>query len=421
MGEYHIVGGNKLCGEIKINGGKNAILPILASVVLNDNVSIIHNVPKISDTYVAIEILESIGCKTNFDNNTLIVDARNVYTHEVPEYLVIEMRSSIIFLGGVLGRFKKCKIGYPGGCELGARPIDLHLKGLKSLGVDIVEEHGFIICTTDKLVGANIYLDFPSVGATENIMLTAVYAEGETVIDNAAREPEIVDLQNFLNSMGAKIKGAGTDKIIIQGIKKLQPSEYTIMPDRIVAGTFLVGAALTDGEIILKDVNFEHLEPILSKLLETGCTFKKYKDSRRISIKPPTTIKAIKKLRTSVHPGFPTDMQPQLMTLLAKAKGTSIFTETVFESRNKHISELVRMGANITLAPDGMTSVIQGVDTFKGAVVSSKDLRGGAALILAGLCAEGKTIVTNSKHVERGYEAIENTIRDLGGNIRFVK
>lgn len=418
MGEYFIKGGNVLSGEVKINGAKNAILPILAAVILNADESIIHNCPLISDTFVSIEILESIGCKINLEGNTLIIDSKCANNFNVPEHLVRELRSSFIFLGGVLGRFGQVKISYPGGCELGARPIDLHLKGLRDLGVKITEEHGFIICVSEKLIGTRINLDFPSVGATENIMLASIFAEGTTTISNAAKEPEIVDLQNFLVAMGADISGAGSDTIIINGVEKLHKVEYSVMPDRIVAGTFLVASAMTKGKILLTGIDSENIYPIVTKMKEVGCTFVTKKN--QIYMEAPQIIKPIERLRTHPHPGFPTDMQPQFMAMLSIAKGTSIVAETVFESRNKHISELNRMGANIILSQDGMTSVVKGVSGLNGTIVTSKDLRGGAALILAGLAAEGETIVLNSNYVERGYEKIEETLKTLGGNIRIL-
>ncbi len=418
MGEYHIIGGKTISGEVKINGGKNAILPILASVVLNGGTSIIHNCPKISDTILAIDILESIGCRAELKGETITVDSSTANEFSVPAHLVRKMRSSIIFLGGILGRFKKVSISYPGGCELGARPIDLHLKALKNMNVKITETDGFINCETTELRGAKINLDFPSVGATENIMLTAVLAKGETIVTNAAREPEIVDLQGFLNAMGAKIKGAGTDTIVIEGVNELRDVEYSCMPDRIVAGTLLVAAAITKGDILLKNVNCEHIIPITSKLRETGCFIKEYKNE--IYLKSPQVIKSVDMLRTLPHPGFPTDMQPQMMAYLTIANGVSIVIETVFESRNKHVSELKRMGANIILSQDGMTSIIKGVDRLNGAIVESRDLRGGAALILAGLAAEGNTRVLNSEYVERGYESFEKTLRKLGVDITLV-
>lgn len=418
MGEYHIYGGNKISGEISIAGGKNAILPILAAAVLNGNISVIHNCPRISDTYVAINILKAIGCEVKVDKNTITVDSRNAGNWEVPVEPVREMRSSIIFLGGILGRFKNVRISYPGGCELGARPIDLHLKGIRQLGAEIIEENGFIVCKAKKLKGARIDLDFPSVGATENIMLTAALAEGTTIIGNAAKEPEIADMQNFLNAMGANISGAGTDNIIIKGVKSLHEVEYTVMPDRIVAGTYLVAAAITKGNILLNNVVPQHLYPITSKLIEAGCDITIEKNL--IYLDAPERLKSIERLRTHPHPGFPTDMQAQFMTLLAISDGTSIVEETVFESRNKHIIELIRMGANIVLLPDGMTSVVKGVSRLNGTTVTSKDLRGGAALILAGLVATGKTIVTHSEFVERGYECIDKDLKYLGADVKLI-
>ncbi len=416
MGEYHIIGGKKLLGEVNIKGAKNAILPIVAATVLNEGISIIYNWPDISDINIATKILEEIGCTVKYEKEALVIDSRQINTEVVPEKLVSKMRSSIIFLGAILGRLNKCTISYPGGCELGARPIDLHLKGLKSLGVNINESNGNIICETKKLEGGKVHLDFPSVGATENIMLASVLATGETIITNPAREPEIIDLQNFLNKMGAKVKGAGTGKIVIKGVKKLQNVEYTVMPDRIVAGTYLVAGGISYGEIILKDVNCEDMASIISKLIEIGCTVNEYKKSNVITLKSPKTIKAVKKIRTLPHPGFPTDMQSQIMTFLTLAKGTSVVSETVFESRKKHVSELIKMGADI-ITGDGMTSIVKGVDKLMGTTVYAKDLRGGASLIIAGLAAEGKTIVKNSYHVERGYENIEKVIQSLGGNI----
>ena len=300
---------------------------------------------------------------------------------------------------------------------MGARPIDLHLKALRLMGASITETHGFIDCEAAHLHGARIHLDFPSVGATENIMLAAVLADGETVISNAAREPEITDLQGFLNAMGAKVRGAGTGTIAIQGVKALHHAEYTIMPDRIVAGTMLTAAAMTKGEITLTDIEPEHLSPIVSKLAETGCTIHEY--DRAITLRAPQVIQPIDCLRTLPHPGFPTDMQSQMMAYLCLAKGTSICIETVFDSRNKHVGELKRMGANIILSQDGQTSVIQGVARLNGAVVAAKDLRGGAALVLAGLVAEGQTVVTHSGHIKRGYEHLAADLSALGAKISF--
>jgi UDP-N-acetylglucosamine 1-carboxyvinyltransferase len=299
------------------------------------------------------------------------------------------------------------------------RPIDLHLKALKRFGARITEDHGYIICEAKRLRGAKINLDFPSVGATENIMLTAVTAKGETILSNAAREPEIIDLQNFLNSMGADVRGAGSGTIVIKGKEKekLHSAEHTVMPDRIVAGTYMAAAAITGGHVTLTNVNTQHLEPVTSKFVEAGCTVREYAD--KITLKAPDRIKPISRLITSPHPGFPTDVQPQFMAMLALANGTSMIEETVFESRTKHVSELIRLGADILVAQDGMTAIVKGVKSLTGATVAAKDLRGGAALILAGLAAEGTTTVTNAKHIERGYEHIEKTLTQLGAKITY--
>lgn len=417
MGEYHIHGGKRLSGDIRITGGKNAVLPILASAVLNNGKSVIHNCPLISDTFISKELLEAIGCKVQMEGSTMVIDSSSANRSDVPEQLVSEMRSSIIFMGGLLGRFNKAKISYPGGCELGQRPINLHLKALRAMGASITEEHGFILCRASRLRGTRISLDFPSVGASQNIMLAAVLADGETIISNAAREPEMLDMQRFLNGMGADITGAGTDTIRIYGVQKLRDVEHTIMPDRIVAGTYLTAAAITKGEIRVTDIEPEHLYPITSKLSEAGCLIRYGK--KEIHLKGPEKIKPIEHLQTHPHPGFPTDMQPQIMTLLSLAEGTSIITETIFESRNKHVAELARMGADITLSRDGTTAFIKGVQRLNSSVVRAMDLRGGAALILAGLSAEGLTVVKDSRHVERGYEKIESALKSLGADIQY--
>jgi UDP-N-acetylglucosamine 1-carboxyvinyltransferase len=401
-----------------VAGGKNAILPILASVVLNGDISVIRNCPRISDTFVAIDILRAIGCEVDFEGDCLTVDSSMASNWIIPEDYVREMRSSIIFLGGVLGRFKEVTIAYPGGCEIGRRPIDLHLKGIRELGAEIVEEHGLIICKAKKLRGARVDLTFPSVGATENIMIAAVLAAGETIISGAAKEPEIVDLQNFLISMGADISGAGGDIIVIKGVTRLKKCEYTVMPDRIVAGTYLAAAAITGGDITLENIVPEHIYSIIARLREAGSEIDI--NGSVLRIKAPERPMAIEELRTLPYPGFPTDAQPQFATLLSIADGTSVVSETVFESRNKHISELARMGANIVTL-NGMTSVIKGVKNLHGTTVTSKDLRGGAALILAGLAAKGKTIVTCSEYVERGYEKIEKDLSELGARISFMR
>lgn len=423
MNYYNVTGGNKLNGETSISGAKNAVLPILAAVILNKSEVEISNCPNISDTLTSIKILESLGCKTHFENNILKVNTEQIVNTEIPTEFAKSMRSSIIFLGGLIGRFKEARISYPGGCELGARPIDLHIKSLKKLGVEIVEEHGYINCSAKKLKGADIVLDFPSVGATENIMIAAVLAEGRTTIINPAKEPEIVDLEKFLNSMGAKITGSGTTKITIDGVAFLKNTKHKVMPDRIVAGTLMIGAAITKGEILLRDILLDDMSQIISALEETGCSFKNYSNNETcdLLIKSPNKINRIKHLTTNPHPAFPTDLQPQLVAYLSVAEGTSIINESIFESRHKHIPELNKMGADIFINNDGKTFVISGGSTLKAAVVESKDLRGGAALILAGLAAEGTTTILGANYIERGYEEIEKTLAFLGADIIYHK
>ncbi len=413
MARYVIEGGKRLEGEICIDGAKNAVLPIIAAAILNGKESVIHNCPNISDVITMVEILRHLGCTVIWNNKTLIINSVNIDRYEVPDNLVRKMRSSIIVLGALLGRFNQGQVSYPGGCPLGARPIDLHLKAFNSMGAYIIEDHGFIICKERVLEGAKIHLDFPSVGATENIMLAAVLAKGTTVIYNAAKEPEIVDLQDFLNAMGAKVHGAGNDTIMIEGVGSLNNVEYTVMPDRIIAGTYLVAGAMCRGEITLTDVNHEHFTAVTSKLRETGCEISLEKD--KIHLKAPKIIKAVDLIRTQPYPGFPTDMQAQFMALLSTAKGTSVILETVFESRYKHAKELMRLGANIQL--EGRVAIIKGVTGLQGATVEASDLRGGAALVLAGLVAEGITEVKNIEHIKRGYRNLVLDLQLLGAKI----
>lgn len=418
MGEYRIVGGKSLSGEVRVGGGKNAILPILAATVLNGGNCVMHDCPKIADTFTSIEILEAIGCRTKWEASTLIVDSSTANCCEVPEKLALKMRSSFIFLGSILGRFGSAKISYPGGCQLGPRPVNLHLNALKEMGVCFKEEHGYVLAQTDKVRGAHISLDFPSVGATQNIMLAAVLAEGETVISNAAKEPEVCDVEKFLVGMGAKVKGAGTDTIVIQGVAELNDVTHVVMPDRIIAGTYLTAAAVTKGSCMLDNVNPKHMTPIIAKLREAGCKIQSTQN--QIYLEAPEVIKSVKKIRTHPHPGFPTDMQPQFTVLLSVADGISIVEETIFASRTKHIDELTRMGADLTLV-NGKIMVVRGVGRLTGATVEAADLRSGAALILAGLCADGQTVVAESKHVERGYESIEGDLSALGAHINYIR
>lgn len=413
MGKYVINGGNKLVGEVSVSGAKNAVLPILAATVIGENKSTILNIPNLRDVEIMESILLNLGCSVKRTGNIMEVESKPLNKVIVPEELVREMRSSIILMGAMLSRTGEVVIGYPGGCEIGPRPIDLHLKALREMGAVIEESHGLLYCKTDGLKGCDIQLDYPSVGATENIILAAVKAKGTTVIRNAAREPEIVDLQNYLNKAGAKISGAGTSVITIEGVKKLKDVTHTIIPDRIVAGTFMVASTITGGDIILNNIIVEHLLGTIAKLKEAGAII--YTNGNTLKILGPRKINSIEMIQTLPYPGFPTDMQAQMMALLSIANGTSIICETVFENRFKHGEELIRMGANIKIF--GRVAVINGVKELTGAKVSAKDLRGGAALTLAGLVAKGTTEVHNIYHIERGYEDFHIILKNLGADI----
>lgn len=412
MSSYIIEGGKKLQGEVKISGSKNASLPIIAASILNGKRTTLYNVPNIEDTKTTLEILKVLGCKVKIANNKIQIDSSGIKTHEIPDKLMRELRSSVILAGALVARFKNATFSYPGGCDIGARPIDLHLDGFRKLGIQIEEDGGYIRCHTDKIIGNDIHLDFPSVGATENIMLAAVLAEGETVIQNAALEPEIVDLQNMLNKMGAKIEGAGTKIIHITGVKHLKELSYNIMPDRIEAGTLLCAVAITGGSVKIVNAIPEHIQPVLYKLEEAGCKIEV--EQNTITLEGPKKIKAVD-IKTMPYPGFPTDMQSVFATMLTVAKGTSVVVENIFESRYKYINELKRMGAKATI--EGKTAVIKGVKKLIGAEVKATDLRGGAALVLAGLVAKGKTEVTNIEYLLRGYENLDKKLNSLGAKI----
>lgn len=416
MDKYRIRGGKRLEGEIKVIGAKNAILPILAAVILTHKPVVLYDFPSLVDVENMLLILTSIGCMVKREDNALIVDPSGINSWIIPDKYVKEIRSSIVMLGAVLARMRKAKITYPGGCEIGQRPINLHLHGLRQLGVAINESHGYLECEAGNMVGTDIHLDYPSVGATENIMLAATRAKGQTVIRNAAKEPEIVDLQDFINSMGGKVYGAGSNTIAVEGVDEFHETEYTVIPDRIVAGTYLAAAAITGSEIVVNNVNIEHIQSIVTKLRETGCMITPY--NRSIRIKAPQRLWAIENTKTYPYPGFPTDAQALLMSALSVAKGTSIITENIFENRFKHVPELVRMGANIRT--EGKIAVIQGVPVLKGAEVTSGDLRGGAALVLAGLKAEGETIVDSIHHIDRGYENLGESLRSIGADIEKI-
>jgi len=414
MSKLIINGGKKLEGEIDIQGAKNAVLPILAASVINGGKNVIYNCPDLRDVTITLEVLNNLGCHTERHEKTLIVDSSGLNSNVIDESLMRQMRSSIIFLGAIIARCKKAIVSMPGGCEIGNRPIDLHLKALKNLGVEISEAHGYINCEAPKLTGANIHLDFPSVGATENVMLAACVAEGTTVITNAAREPEIVDLERFLNHMGAKISGAGTDVIQIEGASKFYGIEHTIIPDRIVAGTYLCAAAITGGNIILRKANPLHIQSIINSLRDAGC--KIYSEKNRIIFTPAKKLEAFSKIRTMPYPGFPTDIQSPFMALSAIADGTSMFVENIFENRFQHVEELCRMGADIKV--DGRVAVVHGVKGLSGAKVVAKELRGGAALVLAGLAAEGTTEVSGTVYIDRGYDKIEKHLSLCGADIK---
>ena len=412
MSKLIIQGGKKLEGEVQISGSKNAALPIIAGTVLIKGKTTLYNVPNIQDVQTMFEIIKDIGGKVIKKNNKIIIDTSKIHTYEIPETLMRKMRSSVILAGAIIGKYKKAKFSYPGGCEIGSRPIDLHLKGFEKLGINIKEEYGEIICEADKIIGTQIHLDFPSVGATENIILASCLADGVTVLTNAAKEPEIEDLVKFLNKAGAKIKGAGTDRVEIIGVKKLTEVSYNIMPDRIEAGTYLVAGAITGGNIKVTNLNSNHIEPILNKLEEAGCILKIEKNT--VEINAPKRIKAVD-IKTMPYPGFPTDMQSIFGALLTTAKGTSIITENIFESRYKYVQELNRMGAKINV--EGRTAVIKGTRRIQGASVIASDLRGGAALVLEALAAKGVTQVDNVHYILRGYENIVDKLKNLGAKI----
>ncbi len=416
MSNYIIEGGKKLYGETYASGSKNASLPIMAASVLNRGITKLYNVPNIHDTQMMIEILKNIGCKVKKNQNKVVIDSRNVNKFEIPEHLMRQMRSSVIFAGAILGRYKKVIFSYPGGCDIGSRPIDLHLKGFEKLGATINQDFGKIICETEKITPTEINLDFPSVGATENIMLASVLSDGETEIINAAMEPEIVDLQNFLNKMGAKIEGAGSNVIKIQGVKNLKDVSYNIMPDRIETGTLLCAAAITGGEITIKKVNASHIAPLLNKLTEAGCIIKLKENE--IKLKAPKKLKSID-VKTMPYPGFPTDMQAIIGAVVSIASGTSIIVENIFENRYKYINELQKMGAKINI--EGKTAIIKGVKKLYGTKVQATDLRGGASLVLAGLVAKGTTNVENIEYILRGYENLHEKLKNLGAEIYMVR
>ncbi len=412
MKSLRIRGGHRLKGQVEISGSKNATLPIMAASLMSTGEVVLSGVPDLEDINVMSEALAILGAKIKREDDILAIDARGINHYELPENISRRMRASNLVMGALLGRFKQARVAYPGGCAIGVRPMDLHLKGLRSLGYELREGYGFMEGKARDIMGREILLDFPSVGATENIIMAASLTPGTTIIRNAAREPEIGDLQNFLNAMGAKITGAGLDIVRIEGVEKLGGAEHRVIPDRIEAGTFMVAAAISRGEAFLENVILEHLQPLIAKLREIGIDIIAKNGGVKITGKQryrPTDVK------TMPYPGFPTDMQPQMMALFASIPGTSIIVETIFENRYMHVQELRRMGADIKL--EGRIAIIEGRTTLEGASVEATDLRAGAALILAALFAREETIVGKAEHIDRGYDKIHEKLVELGADI----
>lgn len=417
MEKFFIAGGKKLEGSVVVDTAKNAILPIIAATLLTEEEVILHNVPKIVDVYKMLDIITSMGgCVKWLDEKTLSIKNDNITNLKISGEKTSDIRSSIFILGPMLSKFRKACVAYPGGCDIGSRPIDLHLFGLRELNVKIVEEYGFINCDGRDMSPRLIHLDFPSVGATENLMMAAVLLKGETILHNCAKEPEIVDLANFINEMGGQIYGAGDSVIRVVGVKTLKGTEYTPIGDRIVAGTLMIATALTKGRIELANINYEFVLSLINKLRKTGCNIEFFSDRIILDSKSRPNCCSFD---TQPYPGFPTDLQPQLSVLLSIARGTSIVTENLFETRFKHFSELTKMGAKI-ISRD-RTAIVKGVPRLYGASVNAYDLRGGAALVLAGLCAKGITEVNNVSYIDRGYSNFEQTLNSLGADIKRIK
>ncbi len=410
---YEVKGSTALRGAVAVSGSKNASLPILAASILTDGEVTLHNVPKLRDIQTMKSVLEELGAKVSGENGTMVVNTKDISKFEMPFELMNKMRASIYVMGPLLARFGRARVALPGGCAIGSRPVDFHMAGLEKMGAKINIEHGNIDAQCSRLKGARIYLDFPSVGATANIMMAGILADGVTTIENAAEEPHIQDLAWFLKSIGGRINGAGTKTITIHGVAKLHGATHTMIPDQIEAGTFMLSAAITRGSVTVEGVQLKDLRPIIVKLLEAGVQVKESKNEVKVTAK-----KKIKPLRiiTLPHPGFPTDMQPQMMALLATADGMSIIKETVWENRYMHVAEMIRMGADIKV--EGTSSVISGVNSLKGSKVVATDLRAGAALVLAGIAAENTTTVYDIEHIERGYENFEQKLRGLGADIK---
>ena len=416
MEQYIIKGGNPLVGEVEIGGAKNAALPILAASIMTDETVVIENLPDVNDINVLLDALSGIGASVQrIDRHTVRINGAGVSDMDIEYDQIKKIRASYYFLGALLGRFKRAAVALPGGCVIGSRPIDQHLKGFRALGVDIEIEQGKIVAETEQLKGTHLYFDVVSVGATINVMMAAAMAEGTTILENVAKEPHVVDIANFLNSMGANIRGAGTDVIKIKGVEKLHKTEYSIIPDQIEAGTYMFAAAATKGDVTVTNVIPKHLEATVAKLVEIGCEVEEYDDAVRVVAKKRLKSTQVK---TLVYPGYPTDMQPQIGATLVLCEGTSVITESIFENRFKYLDELARMGANVRV--EGNTAIIEGVEKLSPAKVSAPDLRAGAALVIAGLATEGITIVDDIVYIQRGYERFEEKLRGLGGVIERV-
>ena len=420
MEQYIIKGGNPLVGEVVIGGAKNAALGILAAAIMTDGECLIDNMPNVRDTNVLLQAMEGIGARIERKgDNEVVISGKDIDSAGdliVDNEYIRKIRASYYLIGALLGKYKKAQVVLPGGCDIGSRPIDQHIKGFRALGAEVKIEHGMIIAQAEQLVGSRIYLDVVSVGATINIMMAAALAQGNTVIENAAKEPNIVDVANFLNSMGADIRGAGTDVIRIKGVEKFHDTEYSVIPDQIEAGTFMMAAAATRGDVLIKNVIPKHLETISAKLSEIGAQIEESDDAVRVVA---TQRLCNTQIKTLPYPGFPTDMQPQMAITLGLSTGTSTITESIFENRFRYVEELRRMGANIKMV-EGNTAIIHGVEKYTGATVAAPDLRAGAALVIAGLAAEGYTTVTQIGYIKRGYERFDEKLRALGGLIEEV-
>ncbi len=414
MNALRIHGGRRLTGEWRVHSAKNAVLPIMAASILTGETTRLEGCPELVDVAYMADILRTLGCRIHSGDGALTIDPQGLNRHEMPDALAKKIRSSIFLLGSILARFRKATVTFPGGCEIGLRPIDLHLSGLRQLGVDVREEGGLIRCDGRHMRAGTVHFDYPSVGATENVMMAAVLLRGRTVLSNVAREPEICDLQSLLNAMGARISGAGTHTVTVEGVERLHGVSYQPMPDRIVAGTLLAAAAATGGDVRLTNVPCRDLYAVFTKLREMGCEINEEESAARL--RAPQRLTAFQQLQTQPHPGFPTDMQAQMLALAAMAKGTSVVVENVFENRFAHAGDLNRMGANVLV--NGRTAVVQGVEALYGAHVTARDLRGGAALVIAGLAARGETLVERAGLIDRGYERLEEMLCALGADVR---